>query len=169
MATDTETVYQFAPEKIGGKAQSLEDYKGKVILIVNTASKCGLTPQLEGLEELYKKYQGEGFEVLGFPSNQFQGQEPLEGEAISEFCQVNYGVSFPIFDKIKVKGDDPHPLYSFLGDKKRNGATSAKPKWNFHKYLIGRDGRVLDYFLPITNPTAKRVHKAIEKALEKGE
>ena len=143
----------------------MAEFAGKVLLIVNTASECGFTPQLEGLQALHDEYSDQGFSVIGFPCNQFGGQEPLEGDAIGEFCQVNYGVTFPVFDKVDVHGDEVHPLYAFLADKSRNGAVNVRPRWNFHKYLIGRDGRVVDYYLPLTKPEARRLRKAIESEL----
>ena len=160
-----ETIYQFKVKDLAGQEVSLADYEGKVLLIVNTASKCGLTPQLKGLEALYQKYKDRGLVVLGFPSNDFGGQEPLEGAQISEFCTKNYGVSFPVFDKVSVKGDATCPLYQFLSDEARNGKVSAKPMWNFHKYLVGRDGKVVDYFASTTAPDAEKVAKAIEAIL----
>jgi glutathione peroxidase len=164
---EKDTIYQFAPERIGGKKQDLSEYRGQVLLVVNTASECGFTPQFEGLEELYKDYKDQGFTILGFPSNEFQNQEPLEGEEIENFCTVNYGVSFPIFNKIQVKGTDTHPLFKFLSNKKQNGNVSSTPRWNFHKYLVDRNGKVVDFFYPFTKPKAKRVTKAIEELLEK--
>jgi glutathione peroxidase len=162
---EVETVYQFTVKDLYGKEVSLADYKGKVLLIVNTASKCGLTPQLKGLEALYETYKDRGLVVLGFPSNDFAGQEPLEGEAIAEFCSKNYGVTFPVFDKVKVKGQDACPLYQFLADISRNGKVDTKPGWNFHKYLIDREGRVQDYFASPTSPDAEKIRKAIEALL----
>ncbi len=166
MSKPEQNVHDFSAPLRGGGLKPLSEYAGKVLLIVNTASECGFTPQLKGLQELQDRFGEQGFQVLGFPSNEFGGQEPLEGEAIGEFCAVNYGVSFPVFDKIQVKGDDQHPLYGFLTDRKRNGRVGAKPRWNFHKYLVGRDGQVLDYFLPLTKPEAGRLVNAVEKALE---
>lgn len=162
---EVETVYQFTVQDLYGKEVSMADYKGKVLLIVNTASKCGLTPQLKGLEALYEKYKDRGFVVLGFPSNDFAGQEPLEGEAIADFCTKNYGVTFPVFDKVKVKGQDACPLYKFLADIERNGKVDTKPGWNFHKYLIDREGRVQDYFASPTSPDSEKIHNAIEALL----
>ncbi|MBK6947768.1 MAG: glutathione peroxidase [Haliscomenobacter sp.] len=160
-----ETVYQFTVNDLYGTQVSLDQYKGKVLLIVNTASECGLTPQLKGLETLYKDYKDRGLVVLGFPSNDFGGQEPLNGEAIGEFCSKNYGVSFPLFEKVVVKGNDACPLYKFLGDSDRNGKVSSKPMWNFHKYLIDREGNVIDYFASTTGPDSDKVRKAIETLL----
>lgn len=161
-----DNVHAFAAPLRGGGQKSLSEYAGKVLLIVNTASECGFTPQLKGLQELQDRFGDQGLQVLGFPSNEFGGQEPLEGEAIGEFCAVNYGVQFPVFEKIHVKGEEQHPLFAFLGDRRRNGAVGARPRWNFHKYLVGRDGKVIDYFLPLTKPDAGRLVRALEKALE---
>lgn len=161
----SKSIHQFTVKNLAGKDVKLEDYKGKALLIVNTASKCGYTPQLAQLEKLHEKYKDKGFAVLGFPSNDFGGQEPLEGKAIEEFCEVNYGVTFPVFEKVHVKGSKAAPLFKFLSDKKLNGEVSSTPKWNFHKYLIDKEGRVVDYFYTITTPDAPRVARAIEKLL----
>lgn len=158
-------IYSFSAPNIQGKEISLKNYQDKVVLIVNTASECGLTPQFKDLEELYKTYKDKGLVILGFPSNQFSNQEPREGEAIEQFCELNYGVSFPIFNKTDVKGETASPLFKFLSNKNENGAVGLSPKWNFQKYLINRQGEVVDYFLPITSPTASRVKRAIEKLL----
>src|SRR5690606_38624493 len=131
----------------------------------NTASECGFTPQLKDLEELYQKYRGRDFEIIGIPSNDFGKQEPRQGEDIMEFCRVNYGVTFPIFSKTVVRGPYAHPLYKFLSDKKQNGKVKASPLWNFHKYLIDRNGRVTDFFYPFTKPTSLRVRKKINRLL----
>ncbi|MDZ4845687.1 MAG: glutathione peroxidase [Chitinophagales bacterium] len=159
------SIHQFTVKNLAGKDVPLEKYKGKALLIVNTASKCGYTPQYAQLEKLREKYKDKGFEILGFPSNDFGGQEPLEGEAIQEFCEVNYGVTFPVFEKVHVKGSKVAPLFKFLSDKKLNGEVSSVPKWNFHKYLIDKEGRVVDFFYTITNPDAPRLSRAIEKLL----
>lgn len=163
---DKPTIYGFRVKDSAGKERSLEDYKGKVLMIVNTATACGFTPQLEGLEKLYETYRDRNFEILGFPSNQFANQEPLQDGEIGKFCQVNYGVTFPIFGKISVKGPAAEPLFTFLSERKQNGQLSSRPRWNFHKYLIDREGRVVDFFLPFTKPEAGRVQKAIEKLLD---
>lgn len=160
-----EKLHNFKARDLQGKEVDFSDYKGKAVLVVNTASECGFTHQFKELEELYKEYKPKGLEIVGFPSNDFGGQEPLEGEEIEEFCQVNYGVSFKMMDKVKVTGDEAAEVFKFLSDKKRNGRTSLAPKWNFHKYLIDKDGRVVDYFLTITKPTSSKVKKAIEKTL----
>lgn len=161
-----QSIHQFTVKNLAGKDVPLETYKGKVLLIVNTASKCGYTPQLEQLEKLHEKFRDKGFSVLAFPSNDFGGQEPLNGEAIQEFCDRNYGVTFPVFEKIHVKGNKAAPLFHFLSDKKQNGAVASTPKWNFHKYLIDKEGRVVDFFYTITEPDAIRVQRAIEKLLK---
>ncbi len=137
-------------------------YKGKVLLIVNVASKCGFTYQYEGLEKMYQKYRNQGFEILGFPCNQFLGQEPGSEEEIQEFCQSTYGVEFPLFEKIKVKGKNAHPLYQRLKSQ-----AGKAPKWNFHKYLIGKDGKLIAHYGSRTKPEDKKLIKAIETALSK--
>lgn len=159
------TIYAYSPKLLNGIPKSLSDYQGKVLLIVNTASGCGFTPQLEGLQQLYTQYKDQGLVVLGFPCNDFGKQEPLEGEQINEFCAINYGVDFPIFEKVTVKGSLTHPLFQFLGDKKLNGKVGAKPRWNFHKYLINRQGQVVDYFYPFTKPNAPRLVKRVKQLL----
>lgn len=165
MNTEDKSIYQFNVKTLSGKEVSLGDYANKVILVVNTASKCGFTPQLAQLEQLYATYKDKGFEVLAFPSNEFGEQEPLEGEKIEQFCQRNYGVTFPVFEKTEVKGKNASPLFQFLADKRKNGKVSSVPKWNFHKYLIDKSGKVVDYFYTITTPTSGKVTKAIEKLL----
>jgi len=161
----SESIHQFKVKNLSGDEVSLEDYKGKVLLIVNTASECGFTPQFKNLENIYRKYKDRGLEILGFPSNDFLGQEPLEGEEIQNFCEKNYGVSFPIFDKVHVKGSKASPLYKFLSDKKQNGKVSSTPKWNFHKYLVDKEGKVVDYYYAMTKPDSFKVKRAIEKLL----
>lgn len=160
------TIYPFKARLLSGAAKNLADYKGKVLLVVNTASGCGFTPQLKELQELRETYASKGFEVLGFPSDDFGHQEPLEGKAIGEFCEVNYGVDFPIFEKTMVRGSQAHPLFKFLGDKKLNGHLSSTPKWNFHKYLINRAGEVVDYFFSFTKPSSSKVKKKIQRLLD---
>ncbi|NCF23001.1 MAG: glutathione peroxidase [Gammaproteobacteria bacterium] len=138
-----------------------EAYAGKVILVVNTASKCGNTPQYDGLEKLYEEYQDDGLVVLGFPSNDFFGQEPGTEEDIQEFCRLTYGVRFPMFEKVTVKEGDAHPFFDALA-----AAAGTYPTWNFHKYLIGRDGRLIAEFSPRTKPYDDRLVSSIESALE---
>lgn len=159
------TVYPFKARLINGTEKNLSDFNGKVLLIVNTASGCGFTPQLKELQQIRDEFSDQGFEVLGFPSNDFGKQEPLEGTAINEFCEVNYGVAFPVFDKIMVRGKEAHPLFKFLADKKQNGHLTSTPRWNFHKYLINKKGEVVEYFFPFTKPTSSKVKKKIQRLL----
>ncbi len=162
----SQSIHQFNVKNIKGEEVSLEQYKGKVLLIVNTASKCGFTPQLDQMRELYDEFKGEDFDILAFPSNDFAGQEPLEGEELEQFCVINYEAEYPIFDKVSVKGTEASPLYKFLGDKKQNGKVGSPPKWNFHKYLVDKEGRVVDFYYSITKPTAGKVKKAIRKLMD---
>jgi glutathione peroxidase len=156
------TLSDFSATTLEGREQELADYKGSVVLVVNTASQCGLTPQFAGLESLYEKYVDQGLVVLGFPCNQFAGQEPGDAEEIGAFCQRNYGVSFPMFDKIDVNGDDAHPLYRWLKTEK-GGLLGDAIKWNFTKFLIGRDGQVIKRYSPTTEP--EKLAGDIEAAL----
>lgn len=158
-------IYQFTAETIGGREISLEVFKGKVLLVVNTASGCSFTPQLKELEELRELFEGQEFEILAFPSNDFGGQEPLDGEKILEFCTVNYGTNYPLFNKIRVRGPYAHPLYLFLADKKLNNHINSVPRWNFHKYLVNKEGEVSDFFYPFTKPTSSKIKKKIERLL----
>lgn len=160
------TIYDFEAQDLSGKTVPLSAYKGKVLLIVNTASKCGFTPQLDGMQKLYEKYKDQGFEILAFPSNQFAGQEPLAGEKIEEFCQVNYGVSFKVFAKGNVKGKDAQPLFHFLAQQTSFGPIKNYPVWNFQKYVINRKGEVVDYFNPARDPLSDRITETIEKCLK---
>jgi len=146
------TVYDFSARDIDGKERSLSEFRGKLLLIVNVASQCGFTPQYKGLEELHRKYAGKGLEVLGFPCNQFGKQEPGNAEEIKNFCSLNYDVTFPIFAKIDVNGPQAHPLYQFLEREKRGFLGTKNIKWNFTKFLIGRDGEVLGRFAPTFTP-----------------
>ena len=157
-------VYQFDVQQINGEDKSLSDYKDKVLLIVNTASQCGFTPQLKDLVELKTRFKDKDFEILAFPSNDFGGQEPLDGEAIVTFCE-SFGANFPIFDKIRVRGPYAHPLYKFFSDKKENGKLSSVPRWNFHKFLIDKEGKVTDFFYPFTKPNSSKIKKKIERLL----
>ncbi|MCU0362099.1 MAG: glutathione peroxidase [Bacteroidales bacterium] len=143
--------YDFKALSLQGKEISMETYKGKFVLVVNTASKCGLTPQYEGLENLYRKYGERGLVVLGFPCNQFGNQEPGDEKSISEGCLINYGVSFPMFSKVEVNGDNAHPLFRYLKGELR-GLLSSRIKWNFTKFLIDRNGRPVKRFSPATTP-----------------
>jgi len=162
------TIHQFRVKNAQNKEVNLADYKGKVILFVNTASKCGLTPQFEKLETLYNEFKNAGFEIIGFPSNDFAGQEPNSAEGAQEFCQINYGVTFPIMEKIHVKrGAAQHEVFRYLGDNAPGLKLLTHPKWNFQKYLVDREGRVVDYFAPPTDPTSEKVKKEIRKLLKK--
>jgi len=143
--------YQFSALSLQGKEIKMENYKGKTVLVVNTASKCGLTPQFEGLEKLYQKYEEKGLIILGFPCNQFAGQEPGDEKSISEGCMINYGVSFPMFSKIEVNGGNAHPIYKYL-KKELRGLFNSNIKWNFTKFLIDSDGKPVKRFAPITRP-----------------
>lgn len=160
-----QTIYQFTVKDIKGNDVSLEKYKGKVLLIVNTASRCGFTPQLNGMKKLYEEFKEEDFEILAFPSNDFAGQEPLNGEDLAQFCMVKYEAEYPIFDKIHVKGKKVSKLYQFLSDKSKNGKVNSAPKWNFHKYIVDKEGKVVDYYLTITKPTSNRLRKRIKSLL----
>ena len=145
------TLTDFSATTLTGEDRDLAAYAGKVVLVVNTASQCGFTPQYEGLEKLYQSYGEQGFVVLGFPSNQFGGQEPGSDDEIGSFCQKNYGVSFPMFSKIDVNGPDAHPLYQWLKDEK-GGLLGEKIKWNFTKFLVGKDGKVVKRYGSTTKP-----------------
>ncbi len=144
-------IYDFKVKDNLGKEISLENYKGKTLIIVNTASKCGLTPQFEDLEFLYKKYKNENFEILGFPCNQFAKQELNSNNEIQEFCQLNYGVTFKVFDKINVNGKNAHPLYKYL-KKEKSGIFGGSIKWNFTKFLIDKNGNVVERYAPTDSP-----------------
>ena len=160
-----QTLSDFAATTLAGEEQDLGAYAGKVALVVNTASECGFTPQFEGLEKLWQTHKDQGLVVLGFPCNQFGGQEPGGAEEIGAFCQRNYGVTFPMFDKVEVNGDDAHPLYQWLRQEK-GGLLGSKIKWNFTKFLVGRDGRVLARYAPTATPES--LTEDIEKALADG-
>ena len=163
----TNTIYQFDVEKINGEKINLSEYKNKVLLIVNTASECGFTPQLKELAALKNEFSGQDFEILAFPSNDFGGQEPLEGEAIAAFCE-NYGSNFPVFEKIRVRGTYADPLYKFFADKKQNGKFGSVPRWNFHKFLVDRSGTLTDFFYPFTSPVSSKIKKKISRLLAAG-
>lgn len=145
-------IYDFSVKMPNGTEQSLKGYEGKTLLIVNTASKCGFTPQFAGLQELYLKYKEQGLEILGFPCSQFHNQEFDNIEETTEFCQMNYGVTFPIFAKIDVNGEHEDPLYTFLKSQK-NGVLSKNIKWNFTKFLVDKNGQVIERYAPTTEPS----------------
>ena len=154
--------YQFSALSLQGKEIKMENYKGKTVLVVNTASKCGLTPQFEGLEKLYRKYQDKGLVILGFPCNQFAGQEPGDEKSISEGCLINYGVSFPMFSKIDVNGENAHPIYKYLKEE-LNGLFNSNIKWNFTKFLLDSDGNPVKRFAPIARP--QKIDKYLARIL----
>jgi glutathione peroxidase len=159
------TVHEFSHPTIDGHAKELSDYRGKVLLVVNVASRCGLTPQYAALEDLYRGMKDRGLEVLGFPCNQFAGQEPGTEAEIKQFCETKFDVSFPLFSKLDVNGDKRHPLYAWLTAQATTPEGPGDVKWNFAKFLIGRDGKVVARFGPTTAPTAPAVVNAIEAAL----
>ena len=156
-------IYELQLLDIDGRKTSLEKFKGKVILIVNVASKCGFTRQYKGLEELYSKYKEQDLVICGFPCNQFGGQEPGSEKEIKEFCSTKFGVTFPMYSKIKVKGEGIHPLYELLTGK--DSPTKGNVKWNFTKILVGREGKPIDRFGSLTSPSSSKLRKVIEKAL----
>lgn len=166
MSAKENSIHQFSVNDIEGKEVNLADYEGKVILVVNTASKCGFTPQLDDMEDLYREFRAEGFEILAFPSNDFAGQEPLEGKEIQQFCQMKYEASYPILEKVHVKGREAHPVFNFLSKRSENGNISSTPRWNFHKYLIDKEGQVRTFFYTFTRPNASKVKKAIRSLIE---
>jgi glutathione peroxidase len=159
-------VLDFTLNSLDGKPAPLAEYRGKVVLIVNVASKCGYTPQYTGLEKIYEKYKDQGFVILGFPANNFGGQEPGTNEEIKTFCSSKYQVTFPMYSKVSVKGADSTPLYQFLTDKQSNPATAGEIKWNFTKFLVDRNGKVIARFEPAITPESADVTGAIEKALK---
>jgi glutathione peroxidase len=157
------SLLDFEARRLAGPVEPLARYRGEVLLVVNTASRCGFTPQYEGLQSLYERYHARGFSVLGFPSNDFRQQEPGSDAEIGAFCKANYGVTFPMFSKIRVKGDDPHPLYAYLTS--RPAPIGGPVEWNFQKYLVDREGRVVERFPPRTEPESPEVAAAIERLL----
>lgn len=166
-ATD-KTVYEYSPNSIMGQPTPLSQYKGKVLLIVNTASKCGFTGQYEGLEALFEKYKDQGFYVLGFPSNDFLNQEPGTNEQIREFCKTKYKVSFPMFERGEVTGSNKQPLFKYLTEESGEDFTGGI-KWNFEKFLIGRDGKVIGRFGSFSTPMGTKITTAVEDALKAGD
>lgn len=162
MRHDQTTLADFRASLIDGSGKDLSDYAGQVVLVVNTASKCGFTPQYKGLQKLYEEFRDEGFVVLGFPCDQFAHQEPGSDEEIGAFCERNFGVEFPLFSKVEVNGSDAHPLYEWLKSE-NSGVLGGRIKWNFTKFLVGRDGHVIDRFGPNRKPEDLR--EAVEAAL----
>jgi glutathione peroxidase len=161
----TQSIYDFSVKTIDGTTKSLADYRGKVLLVVNVASKCGLTPQYAGLEELHETYGDRGLAVLAFPANEFGAQEPGTDEQIKEFCATRYAVKFDLFAKVKVKGEGISPLFDYLTRKETNPALFGDIKWNFNKFLIGKDGQSLARFEPQVEPASADVKRAVEEAL----
>lgn len=157
------SVHSFTMKTIDGQTKNLADYKGKTLLIVNVASRCGFTPQYKGLEEIYQKYKAQGFEVLGFPANNFMGQEPGTDQEIKEFCSLKFRVTFPMFSKISVKGKNIDPLYKYLTSE---AGHNGDIQWNFNKFLVGPDGLVVARYGSSTDPTSPKLTEEIEKALK---
>lgn len=159
----TPSAYDFTFRALtGGGEVNLADYRGRVVMVVNTASKCGFTGQYEGLQEIYNEYKGQGFAIIGVPSNDFGAQEPGSSDEIAEFCKLNYGVTFPMTTKESVTGDKAHPFFVWARE-----SSGSAPRWNFHKYLIGRDGQVADSFGSMTAPDSRKVRKSIDNQIEK--
>ena len=163
MPAEQQTIYQFKVQDIDGKTFDFATLKGKKIMIVNTASKCGLTPQYEQLEALYDKYKNKNFVIVGFPANDFMSQEPGSDKEIAQFCQLNYGVSFTMMSKISVKGKDMHPVYHYLTEKAKNGLEDNKVEWNFQKYLIDENGHLVRVVSPRILPNDQSIVAWIEK------
>lgn len=162
-SSEKETIYQFQVKDIQGNDFDFSSLKGKKIMVVNTASKCGLTPQYEKLEALYEKYKDKNFVIVGFPANDFMSQEPGSNEEIESFCKMNYGVSFPMMSKISVKGKNMHPVYHFLTEKDKNGLEDSKVEWNFQKYLIDENGHLEKVISPRIQPDDESITSWIEK------
>ena len=160
-------VYDFTLDSLKGQPTPLADFKGKIMLVVNVASQCGYTPQYEGLQALYMKYKDQGFVITGFPANNFGGQEPGSNEEIGAFCKSKYGVTFPMFSKISVKGSDIAPFYRYLTDKTANPKTGGDIQWNFTKFLVDRNGKVIQRFEPAVEPLSKELETAVQSALKK--
>jgi len=159
--TPMESIYTIKINALNGNPINLSDYKGKYILFVNVASECGFTGQYEDLQKLYETYQDK-LMIIGVPCNQFGGQEPGSANEIQEFCKVNYGVTFLITEKVDVKGDNQHPLYQWLTQQSKNGSSNSSVKWNFQKYLVGKDGQLLDYYFSITKPLSDKITKYLK-------
>ncbi len=158
-------LYSFSAKDISGTERSLSEFAGKVVLIVNVASKCGFTPQYKGLEALYKRYRDRGFVILAFPANDFGRQEPASEAEILDFCTSTYGVTFPLFSKVSVKGKDLHPLFAYLTDKGTNPAFAGQITWNFNKFLVDRSGKIVDRFDSKDEPLGDKIPRSVEKAL----
>ncbi|HEY8518302.1 MAG TPA: glutathione peroxidase [Candidatus Binatia bacterium] len=165
MASAGKTLHDFTMKTIDGEQRSLADFRGKALLVVNVASKCGLTPQYEDLQKLHERYASRGFAVLGFPCNQFAGQEPGTDAEVKQFCSLEYGVTFPMFSKIDVNGDARAPLYAWLTEQEVGPEAAGDIKWNFTKFVVDKQGNVVARFDPTSKPTAPEVEQAIERAL----
>ena len=161
------SVYDFTMNSIDGKPMPLSSFQGKVVMLVNVASKCGYTPQYKGLETLYEKHKDEGFVIVGIPANNFMAQEPGTDAEIKTFCKSKYDVKFPMMSKVSVKGSDEAPLYQYLTSKEQNPKTGGDIQWNFTKFLVGRDGKILARFEPAVTPDDPAVNSAVEAALKK--
>lgn len=157
------SLYDFKVTDIDGKEFDMSTLKGKKVLIVNVASKCGLTPQYEQLQQLYDKYKDKDFIIIGFPSNDFKGQEPGSNEEIKEFCTLNYGVTFPMMSKVEVIGEDKNPIYKWLTEKEQNGKLDAEVQWNFQKFMIDKNGHLVDFVSPKDSPLSDKIIKWIEE------
>ncbi|WP_018128040.1 glutathione peroxidase [Balneola vulgaris] len=166
MAINPDSIYEFTRNDIDGNATPLSMYKGKTVLIVNVASKCGYTPQYEGLQKIYETYKDDGFVILGFPANNFKGQEPGTDEEIKQFCTLEYGVEFPMFSKVSVKGDDQDELFTYLTSLE-NPDFTGEIKWNFEKFLVSKDGTLIRRFRSGVKPESKELTSAIEAELKK--
>ncbi|MBL1408528.1 glutathione peroxidase [Sphingobacterium faecale] len=158
-------IYSFRALEFSGKERSLEDFAGKVVLIVNTASGCYFRKQFKTLEQLYAQFKDQGLEILAFPSNDFNNQEPRTGLNLETYCKIKERVTFPVFKRIHVKGDYVHPLYKFLSSKELNGVMDSTPRWNFHKYLVNRKGNVVDFYYTFTSPMSNRIQARIKELL----
>lgn len=158
-------IYKFSACDFSGKDRSLADFQGKVVLIVNTASKCFFRKQFKTLELLYQQFKNDDFEILAFPSNDFRNQEPRTGINLETYCKIKEGVTFPVFKRVHVKGDYVHPLFHFLSSKELNGVVDSKPLWNFHKYLIDKNGKVVDFYYSVTSPMSSRIQTKIKELL----
>ena len=157
-----QSAYDFSFPSLSGGTLSLAEFAGRPMVIVNTASQCGFTPQYDGLQALYQRYQDQGLVVIGVPSNDFGRQEKGDAEEIKSFCEVNFGITFPMTDKVKVKGDEAHPFYLWA---KNNVGFAGRPRWNFHKFVIGKNGQIIDWFASTTTPDSAKFIKAVESAL----
>ena len=164
MTATAQTLYDFSLSGMDGKPMLLDQFKGKVVLLVNTASECGFTPQYEGLEKLWEAYKAKGLVIIGVPSNDFGGQEPGQAKDIASFCKINYGVTFPLSDKAVVSGSGAAEVYKWAGAQ---AGVLGSPKWNFHKYLFAKDGQFADWFSSRTGPMSRKITRAVEQALAK--